>query len=90
MNNKTLVAAAAVAVAVSVPAIKNALHTRRVERAKREQIELNLQKDLAALRLASDKVHENIQNGVYRNCVGFGITELMNDFEFYRMTSHKD
>lgn len=90
VNNKTLISTAAAAAMIVVPVTIDYLRVRRVERAKRVQIELNLQKDLLAIRIASAKLQENIERGEYRDKVGFGITELMSDFEFYKMTARSE
>ena len=90
IDNKTLIAAAAAATVITVPAVKSYFSTRRIERAKRAQIDLNLQKDLASIRVASAQLQKNIETGEYRDKVGFGITELMNDFEFYKMTARSE
>ena len=62
MNKKTALSIAALYIA-PVAAVLHYLYVRRVERAKRAQIELNLENDLAAIRYAHAMVEEEIKNG---------------------------
>lgn len=62
MNKKTALSIAALYIA-PVAAVIHYLYVRRVERAKRAEIDLNFQNDLAAIRYAHAMVEEEIKNG---------------------------
>ena len=78
---------AGIALGLSAVATKNYLDVRRRERAKREQIKIDLEKDLAAIRTASSIIREKIQHGDYSGKYWHDI-EL--DYKFYMIASRQD
>lgn len=82
-NQKTFAIIGGVAAIVGYHTV-NYLAVRKTERKRCEQIELNLQRDLAMIKRAGQKMEESFANGTrYR-----GIVDVMDAFEFHRMTSY--
>lgn len=75
--NTAIVAAAFVAVATV-----NHLKIRKQQRQIREDIRLETEKEIAAIKAAADTINEKIHAGHYNNK---GINDLVVDSRFYRM-----
>src|SRR3954463_7397574 len=88
MNDKTkLGISLAVAVGTTVPTILHYFHVHRTEQAKRDQIQLNLDLDLSAIRRAKQQVMEEVKNGMYDHLnVDEMLKMLNNRIEFERIT----
>lgn len=85
MNQNTTVVFTAIAAGAFITV--NHFKTVREERAKRAQIELNLQRDLAAIRRASEIVQEKVARGDYPISNG-GIEMIYNDITFFILADH--
>jgi hypothetical protein len=64
-NNSKAVVFGAVAVAIVVAATIDVVKVTKTERAKRREIKENLNRDLTAIRLASDRIKTRIDRGDY-------------------------
>ena len=83
MNKNEKIVGGMIATIVGVVGM-NYIQVMRTERAKRKQIQLNLEADLKAIHIASGRVHERIENGSYD---GKGIQAILNDFEFEQIVA---
>jgi len=81
MNLKTIIVSAT-AVVVVVEAAIECRKVTIVERKKREEIRLEHEKEIAAIRTASQIVIKNIHAGAYTN-----LEQVLNDQKFYRMAA---
>lgn len=81
---RTVVAAASVIV-VGIT-IKEHSQVVKTERAKREEIRLQMERDLLAVRRSALIVQEKIQNGDYDRNLGAVIPAIMSDMKFYQIT----
>jgi homoaconitase/3-isopropylmalate dehydratase large subunit len=85
-SNDAVFAAALAAVVVGVASLP-LIATIKTERAKRKQIRINRDAEIADIRYAKDIVLAKIQAGDYdSNIIRMDIEPLMTDFEFYRLT----
>lgn len=85
MYKKQIATAAAAAVLVGLAAI-DAVKVTKQERAKREQIRLEAEKEIAAIKHAAAVVDLKIKAGEYSHDLNKGIPAILNDLKFYRMT----
>lgn len=79
------IAAAAVVVTVGVT-IKDHNHIVKTERAKREEIRLNTERELLAIRRAALTVQAKIQKGDYDRNFATAVPTIMSDMKFYQIT----
>lgn len=79
---QTVVFAAGVAVVGA--SIANSIKTHRTERARREQIEADLQLDLAAIKNAGEVVRERMANGGFRPLHEIE-ADFQNEMEFQKI-----
>jgi hypothetical protein len=76
---------AAVAVISCAVVVKDHSKTVKTERAKREQIKLNTQRELLALARANLIVQKKVLAGDYDRNLGGVIGDLHNDMKFFRI-----
>ena len=83
MDRRIAIIRAVVATAIVVPAVIESIKVSREERAKREQIRLDHEKEMRAIYAASAIVHEKVRNGEYNG----KFSSIRPDLEFYRMAA---
>jgi hypothetical protein len=85
MNDKTRYAVATSLFTVSVLSAAYYIKTLKTERAKRREIDKNLQLDLAAIRLASERLKIKLDCGDYdKNFYRF-FEDMQNEIEFQKI-----
>lgn len=84
MNPIQITTAIAGAAVVGVAIVKHSKIVK-TERQKRKEIQLNLEKDLEAVRLSSEMVKRKIEKGDYDRT--FNIAAILSDMRFYQMTA---
>lgn len=92
MNPQKLIASAIIAVgaAAAVVGAKEYFDITKTEKAKREQIRIETDKQIAAIRRASEIVKTKIQNGDYDRNILNVIPQLRMDQDFYTMAERFD
>lgn len=85
MYKKHIVTAVAAAVVVGAATV-DAIKVSRLERQKREQIRIETDKQIAAIRRAADIVEGKIHSGEYDRDIFSAIPAILNDHKFYTMT----
>jgi hypothetical protein len=87
MNPQNIVRAAFAAVAVVSTAvvIKDSIRTTKTERAKREQIKLNTQRELLAIARSNLVVQKKVLAGHYDRNLGNAVSDIRTDMTFYRI-----
>lgn len=76
---------AAVAVVSTVVVLKDHTKVVKKERAKREEIKLNTQRELLALARANLVVQKKVMHGDYSRNLATAVSDIQNDIKFYRI-----
>lgn len=85
-SNDVIFAAAFAAVIVGVASLP-LVATIKTERAKRKQIRINRDAEIADIQYAKNVVMAKIESGEYdKNLISLDLSPMMTDFEFYRLT----
>lgn len=77
--------AGAAAVVVVGLTVKDSIQTTKTERVKREEIKLNTERELLAIRRAGMIVQEKIRAGEYDRDFSTAIPTIFSDLKFYQI-----